>query len=436
MKMTELIDSLLLKNRTIVSSDFEECLVLMGGEIPLDIHRYPSGSDYQTWLIPPQWDVKKAELFEGDRIIASYDDHPLFLAPYSCSFTGWVSREELLSHVKTSPERPDTLVYEYRLAANFQRRLKTWLISLPYTLVQELDQAEYYIDIEVETKPGHMLIAEGMIKGRHDYTFTFLTHLCHTGQANDGLAGVAVGIEVMKRLQQEYPQTNYNYQLLIMPETFGSSVYLASNEERIESYLGSVFIEMPGIRSPIRLGLTRRGDTYLDRVLNHVTSARGIKFTECEFREHWGNDELVFDSPGIGIPGASIERYPFHWYHTSRDNLEETEDSSLQEVVDILMDAVRLIESDFIPQPRHGVPVYLTRYDLYADWEYERSQYDINIGVLELLWSGKSAFDIAKQVNAPYDAVRNYLEKLMEHDLIETAPLTPAYFRNGSEARD
>jgi len=87
-KMLEIVDALLLKNRTIVSSDFEQSMSLLAAEIPLTIHRYPSGNEYGTWVVPPQWDVKKAVLSDGDRTIASYEDHPLFLAPYSTSFTG------------------------------------------------------------------------------------------------------------------------------------------------------------------------------------------------------------------------------------------------------------------------------------------------------------------------------------------------------------
>ena len=82
MDMLEIAQALLLKNRTIVSRDYEEAVALLASEIPLEIHRYPSGADYGTWIVPPQWDVIKAELTDGAEVIASYRDHPLFLAPY------------------------------------------------------------------------------------------------------------------------------------------------------------------------------------------------------------------------------------------------------------------------------------------------------------------------------------------------------------------
>lgn len=431
--MMQVIESLLLLNRTIVSSDDERCMSVLGEHVPLAIHRYPSGEEYGTWVIPPQWDVNKAELSDGDKIIASYQDHPLFLAPYSCSFTGWVTREELLEHVRFAKHQPDAYSYEHRFAYDYQTRLTDWAITLPYSLTQQLDREKYFVDIQIETAPGEMLVGESTVAGRNDYTFAFLTHLCHPGQANDGLAGVAVGVEVMKRIGEEFQDPNFNYQLLIMPETVGSSVYLASDPERIDSYLGSVFIEMAGISSPVSLKNTRRGNTYLDRVLRQVIKDSGLEFTECSFRDAYGNDEMVFDSPGVGIPGATIQRYPYDAYHTSADDLEETDESKLEELVEILMATVRLMESDFIPSLRQRVPVWLTRYDLYADAHTDKTQHNLNATVLDAIESGWSVFDIAQQVEIPYDVVREYLRKFVDQGLMEALPLDPQYFRHSLE---
>jgi len=427
--MLKLIQSLHLKNRTIVTADSKECLAIIQEEIPLNIHEYSSGDDFGTWLIPLQWDVRKAVLSDGENVIASYEDHPLFLAPYSQSFTGWVTLDELLSHVRSSSENPDVYIYEHRLAYDSRRRLNEWLITLPHSLVQELSLPEYFVDIQVDTKPGQMLVGEHTIQGRLDYTFAFLSHLCHIGQANDGLGGVAVSIEVMKRIASEFPDPQYSYQLLIMPETIGSSVYLSDNEDRIDSYLGCIFTEMPGIRSPLVVALTRRGNTYLDRVLNHVVTAKKLEFSTCEFGGRTSNDELVFDSPGVGIPGAAIQRYPFRWYHTSGDDCGQVSEICLEETVEILMDTVRVMESDFIPVPTQRVPVYLSRYGLYSDFYNDTAQNGLDKTIINLLWSGLSVFDIAHRLNTPYEKVLAFVSQFAEHGLIDTAPLTPKYFR-------
>lgn len=434
MNMMEIIEALLLKNRTIVTSDFESCVSLIAKEIPLTIDRYPSEQEYGTWVVPPQWNVIKGVLSDGEKIIASYEEHPLFVVPYSSSFTGWVGREELIEHISWKQDVPDEYFYEHRLSMDYQRRLKEWRISIPYSLVSSLENPRYYVDIQVETKPGDMLVSRSTIKGKNDYTFALLSHLDHTGQANDGLAGVAVGIEVIKRIRQEFAHPEYNYELFVMPETIGSAVFLASHEHLINSYLGSIFVEMAGIRSPIDFSHTRRGNTYLDRVLIDVLKTKGTEFTEWSFGRPWGNDEKIFDSAGVGIPSASIGRHPFNFYHTSGDNLEATDASSLEEIVEVLMDAVRLIESDFVPRPVQKVPVYLTRFNLYADAVRERTQHFSNSAIIELLWSGMSVFDISRTIDVEYKQVLQYVEGFVSNGLVERVALDPLYFKRSLDS--
>jgi aminopeptidase-like protein len=427
--MMEIIQALLLKNRTVVSADVNECMDYLAAQLPLDIHKYPSGKDFGTWVVPPEWNPKKAELRADGKVLASYEDHPLFLATYSKSFSGKVTKEELLKHVHTSEAVPDAYLYEFRLAMDFQRRLKEWRISLPHNLVQSLEDREYDVEIEVETKPGNMLVGEHRIEGQSKHTFTFLTHLCHPGQANDGLAGVAVGVEVMRRLRKEFPNPKYTYQLLVLPETVGSCVYLADmDEKRYEDYLGSIFIEMIGTTHPLRYGVTCRGNTYLDRVMSSLVKLRK-EGSVCELRDHWGNDELVFDSPGVRIPGGEIGRYPFRYYHTSKDDLSVTHEESLEEACELMLELARTFERDFIPQPKQKVPVYLTRYNLYADWERERELHEANRAIIDLMYAGVSVFDIAAKVGLPHKQVVDYIHRWKEHGLIEENPLTPEYFR-------
>ena len=436
MDMSEIAQALLLKNRTIVSRDFEEAIEFLGAEIPLEIHRYPSGSDHGTWIIPPQWDVIKAELTDGAEVIASYRDHPLFLAPYSCPFCGWVTREELLGHVKTDSASPDAYVYEYRLAADYQRRLKDWVISLPYRMVERLDKPRYFVDIQVNTQDGNMLVAESRIEGRMEQGIAFLSHLCHPGQLNDGLAGVAAGIEVMKRIKEVFPSTTYSYSLLIMPETFGSAVYAASNQEKMNRFMGAVFLEMPGTREKLHLKLSRRGTAYLDRIMRYVMQNHGAPYEVFSFHEGYGNDEKIFDYPGIGVPALSLQRYPLRTYHTSADDLSGNDASNMEEIVDILLRAVGLIERDFIPRFRQNVPVYLTRFSLYNDAVTQRDRYLVNLMAQELAWQGLSAFDIAVKLGVSPQMIMEYLGKFAAHGLLEPEPLTPAYARMGQPEGD
>jgi aminopeptidase-like protein len=429
--MKELINELLLKNRTIVSSDNRTCMELIKDNYEIQVHSYPSGIDYQTWIIPPEWNPIKGELIVDGSIIASYEESPLFIARYSLPFSGIVTKNELLEHTFTFKDHPEAYGYEFRLAYNFQRRLKEWRISVPFSRLEKISEdSKIEVNIQTDVKPGNMLIGESTIEGTSGYSFAMLSHYCHVAQANDGLAGVVVMLETVKRIREKYPNPRYTYTALVMPETIGSNVFASENLNRLDNMIGGVFSEMGGAESPIQFVFSRRGDTYIDRIFTYVLkSKKKLPCRMIPFKTGWGNDELVFDSPGLGVPVVSLDRFPFEAYHTHFDNMDLVNEESLEEIVDILVSVADLLERDFIPVPKSRIPVYLTRYNLYADWTYDRKQYDINAKLIENLWSGLSIFDICMKFDLDFDLAFNYIIKFIDLNLIEKSNLTPDYSR-------
>lgn len=429
--MLDIVRRLLLKNRTIVSSDIAECMNIISEKYPIKLIKFPTGSEYQTWPIPPEWNVKKAVLRLGNTVVASHDECPLFVARYSLPFSGTVTKQQLIEHTFTNPEYPDAFCYEFRLAYNYQRRLKEWRIALPHDRLHALPDGDYSVEIDVEVKSGEMIIAESSHPGKSGYWFTFLAHYCHVAQANDGLAGVAVMLEALNRIRSKYPNPHFGYKALLMPETIGSSVYVSTHEEELDASIGAVFSEMGGADSPLQLVFSRRGDTYIDRVFLHVLSKLGkLPCRTIPFRRGWGNDELVFDAPGIGVPVVSLDRYPFEAYHTHHDNMDLIKLDKLEEVVDILVAVADALEEDYIPRPKNRVPPYLTRYDLYSDWTLERAKYDLNTLLLDNMWSGLSIIDIALKHNIETELVFNYYSKFIDSGLMDEQKVTPDYSRS------
>ncbi len=430
MNAVDLMRAILCKNRTMVSSGFGESLVLLSHELPLTICRFPSGGEYSTWVVPPRWEVIKAELSNGERVLASYADHPLFLAPYSCSFHGWLTRDELLLHIRSDFNNPDEFVYEYRLAYDYQRRLKEWVISLPYSVVERLDRPKYFVDIQVETSPGELLVGECTISGQSPNVVFFLSHLCHPGQANDGLAGVIAGIEVMKRIREEFPGSQYTYRLLIMPETIGSVAYVTEHIAESGFWMGAMFLETPATHEKLRLKYSRRKYTYLDRVAEHVLRSRNVVYDTSEFHESYGNDEKIFDYPGVGVPAISLQRYPLRTYHTSADNLEGVEIDSMNEYVSLVCGIVAVIENDYLIRFGHPAPVQLSRFGFYADAVHNNEGFLLNSRCIDMAWRGWSVFDISLKLGMPFGTVVEYFDKFAESGLIEKVMLDPGYFRS------
>jgi aminopeptidase-like protein len=428
--MKQLIADLLPLNRTIVSQDVAIAFDRISSYYPIEILEYPSGTEYETWLVPEEWNVIHASLVDSTgTLIASYDECPLFLARYSAPFTGVVTLDELKSHTFTNPDIPDAFCYEFRLAYNYQRRLNEWRISLPYDRLSALQPGNYSLDIQVSTQPGNLLVGRSFHAGTSGFSFSLISHYCHVAQANDGLAGVAVMLEVLKRIKALYPLPKYNYICLLFPETIGSSVYASTHYSELDCTIGGVFSEMGGADALLQLVHSRRGNTYIDRVFEFVLKRRKLNYATKEFRKGWGNDELVFDSPGVGVPVVSLDRFPFPAYHTHHDDLSLVHADKLDEIVDIILDVVSLLEKDYIPMPKSRVPVYLTRYNLYADWTSAREAYDINITILDELHSSLSVLDIALKHSFDVDYVFGYFNSLLSEGLIDAAIVSSGYTR-------
>ena len=417
-----------LLNRTIVSKDSTRFVNELKKRYGCKILEYKSGLEFSTWVIPVEWNLKKATLSNADGIIISDKDSLLFVAPYSKSFSGSISKEELELHTLVNPSRPDCFSYEFRIAYDYKRRLKEWRITLPKLKLDSLPRGNYEIDIEVETKPGSLKIAEFKINGAQKEVFAFLSHYCHPSQINDGIGGTIIMFEIMKRIQKLFPKTKFSYLSLAMPETIGSSVYLSEKQNKIPDFIGSAFCEMGGSTSPFQMVFSRRGNTYIDRVFEYlIDKYHSGNNRKVKFRKGWGNDELVFDSPGVDIPSVSIDRYPFKNYHTNLDNLDSFDEQKAEEMIDFFLKAVQILEEDFIPKPVHKVPFYLTRFELYADWTYDRNNYDKNTILLDSMWEDLTVFDISIKYNLEYEYVKQFFNKLSNLGLIKEKQINSSY---------
>ncbi len=408
--MKSVIAELCNLNRTIVSKDNALCLKKISEIIPLKIHKYPTGKDYSTWEIPPQWDVEEAYLSDGDNIIASYEEHPLFLAPYSIDFDGWVTKEQLMENTTTKHDCPDHFFYQHRIAANYKLRLKKWGISLPFNRVKALNKDKYYLKIKTKVSDGHLMIGESFLPGKQNKIFSLLSHLCHSGQANDGLAGIAACVEIMRRLKKR-KNRKFNYQMLIMPETFGSAVYLSDNQEKLHDYLGVLFLEMAGAGKTLTFNNSRRSNTYFDKLLHYVVKNEGSSYKQYDFHRGIGNDELNFDWPAIGIPGLAIYWDEFPQYHTSADTPELIDESKLLRIVDVVMSFIDVLELDFVPCYKQKIPIYQSRYDLYVDAFMEKELYQNVTDLLFGIDGKKTLFELVLNLDISFWEAMDYIEK-------------------------
>ena len=410
--MIKLINNLWLKRRDIVSDGFDKSLEYISKIIPLKIHKIPTGTKCWTWTVPEKWTVKNAYIEDLDgRIMLNLKDHPLHIVSYSLPIDKVVSREALLKHLHTNPERPNAIPFEFKY---YQR---DWGFCIQHSKLKEFTKDKYKVFIDSKFEKGNLEVGDCTIKGKTDKTIVLAAHLCHPAQVNDDLTGVAVLVAIAKEISKK--NNYYTYKFLFVPETIGSIAYLSQNENLIPKIECGIFFEMLGNNNVHALQLSRQGNTKIDRIARYIMKRKLKIFREGKFRTIVANDEIAFNGPGVNIPMISISRYPYPEYHTSDDNLSIISEKRLEESRNLILEIIDIIDKDFTPKRQFKGPIFLSGYGLWVDWR-ENLELNQNLEkIIFLLEGDKTVFDIAEELNMNFNDVLGFINRLKELKLIK-----------------
>ena len=408
--MMKLIRDLWMENRSLVNDGYDEALKYISNIIDLKIHEIPSGTECWTWVVPEKWVINEAYIMCGERKIIDFKEHPLHVLSYSLPVDKEVSKEELLKHLHWREDRPNAIPFEFKY---YER---DWGFCIQHSRLKELTEDKYKVFIDSKFEKGTLKVGDFTIKGETDETVVLIAHLCHPAQVNDDLAGVAVLVDIAKEVSKGHH--HYTYKLLLVPETIGSVAYLSQNEDIIPRLKCGIFLEMPGNDNILALQLTRQGNTRLDRLARYVMKRNLSDFREGAFRQVVGNDEMVFNGPGVNVPMISISRYPYPEYHTSDDNPGIITEERLVETKELILKTINILDRDYIPQRTFKGPVFLSRYGLWVDWRVD-PELNNNLELIMLSLEGnESIFDIAEKLDMDFDVVYDYVNKFLDKGLV------------------
>lgn len=312
-------------------------------ELPFTIHEFQDGLTCNWWTIPKHWTAHRATISRDGVVIYDGNAHPLGVCQYSDSFVGQVSGADLKDHLYWSGVYDDALIYHTDWL--YKPHARSWGFSVSKRFCQSINDAAIYdIDLMTTLEPGTMKVAEYVLHGDSSESIVLLAHVCHPWQANDDASGVAVGIEVIRKLA-ELPRRRYTYRLLLSPEHYGPLFYL-HNHKAPYDLKASLFLEMLGHGEKPGLALQRSflGDTAWDEALRNVLTHSDPDWREGEFRTIVGNCETLMEAAGYEIPCPSISRWGYREYHTSYDSPELMKPELLQQAVDVVTDACLLME--------------------------------------------------------------------------------------------
>jgi aminopeptidase-like protein len=376
-----------------------------------------SGEECLNWTIPKKWTVNQAWIknSKGENIMDA-ESHPLQLMTYSNSFQGVLTKKELLKHVKADEKRPDCLIYNHRQQYKFNN-YPNWGFSLPYKKILEIDDSQkYQVHIDCDFSDGEMLVCQKKLIGKSNKTIFFAAHTCHPGMVNDGIAGIAILIELYRELSVRR-ELKYSYNFIFGPEYYAGATVLEKDADA-EFLKSGFFLDMMGNGQEMGFSRSFQGNTYIDFVTESVMKKTLSSHFSKDYRKLWGNDEIFYDGPDFRIPTIGLGRDRWDHYHTDKDDLENCDLDQLVESYDLLTQIVDFLENDYIPVRKYKGPLYLDRYGITFDSQGDPEGYS-NIQKIQIMADGTmSISEISRALDIDYFFVFDFFETLFKNDLI------------------
>ncbi len=363
--MMDIVRDLSPLNRGVCSRGYDQAVDYLCRVLPFHVISVPSSHEHNGWVIPPSWDVEEARIIKDGHTVYDGTAHPLGVIALSRSFSGTLSLEDLRRHLHYDHRDEDSIPFHYR--QQFRSWSRDWGFCIPKRIFDQLVPGDYEVVIRTAEAPGTVKILEYKHPGSLDFTIVLGANLDHAGAANDGLAGCAVGLEVMRRLHGR--KTKLTYSLVLSPGIIGSELYLAGlNQPERSRILEGIFLEMLGSATPLAVQESRRSMVSILHSLEASLDQLGLSYRPGPFDSIIVNDEYVWEN--YGIPMLSFSRFPYPEYHSSRDSVEIIKEASLNEAVEALTGAVDGLEASPMVMKKFEGNICLSnpRYDLYIDY--------------------------------------------------------------------
>ncbi len=402
--------------RSITGEGVRETIRRIGRRIPLDVSQVPSGTPVLDWIVPREWNIRDAYVADasGKRII-DFRESNLHVVSYSVPFRGRLDLDRLREHTYTVPDHPEWIPYRTSYYS------ESWGLCLSQRQLEALPEGEYDVCIDTSLSDGHLTYAECYLPGATEDEFLFSCHICHPSLANDNLSGVAVSTFLAERLARV--DRRYSYRFLFVPGTIGSLTWLARNEDNVERIRHGLVLACLGNAAGFTFKRSRRGDTEIDRTMEHVLRHAVPDQKVIDF-DPYGYDERQYCSPGFDLPVGALSRSrhgTFPEYHTSADNLAFVRPAALEEALAVTLKVIEVVEGNgkYRNLSPRGEP-QLGRRGLYPSIGGRNAE----VEQMALLWvlnqsDGRHALlDIAERAGMPFAEIRRAADRLLERGLL------------------
>lgn len=417
MQMYRLVADLYPICRSITGNGLRETLRRIQQQIPIVIHEVPSGTQVFDWTVPNEWNIRDAYVKDksGQRLI-DFRKSNLHVVNYSVPIHRKVSRQELLEHLFTLPDRPDWTPYR----TSYYN--ETWGFCAPHSILGSLNEEEYEVLIDSSLQPGHLSYGELYLRGESEDEILISCHSCHPSLCNDNLSGISVAVSLAREIERS--NRRYSYRFLFIPGTIGSITWLARNEANAAKIKYGITLANLGDPGGFTYKRSRGDDTEVDRAAEHVLKHSGKSHKTLPFSPY-GYDERQFCSPAFNLAVGCLSRTQygkFPEYHTSADNLDFVKPEALAESLAVCHALLSVLENNatYINLQPKCEPQLGKRglYRTMGGYSNAREMEMAMLWVLNLSDGGHTLLDIAERSDLPFEVVHAASQTLTSHNLL------------------
>lgn len=407
----DLIEKLYPLYATLVNEAYNKRLEILKEEIPLEVIEIPSGTEYGTWTVPQQWEVKDAWIKYKGKKIVDWKENPHSLVLYSTPVNEKMTLEDLSNRLYTKEGFPDVTPHVFKFYEN------TWGFCLPKTQKDKLKKGEYEVFIDSELKPGTMKIGVHTIPGSLNEEILLFAHLDHPYQANDNLSAVACLLEVVKKIK-----TNYTIKLVFCPETIGSIAYI--NSQDLSKVKFALAVDICGNDDSLMLLKAFDPEAWINRVAHCAFQVTGKPYRKAPFRSTIGSDETPFNDPLVGVPSILLTTHGKKWedYHTDKDTPDKIVYEKITETADMVCKIIEIAEKDYVPVRKFKGPLRRSKYGIQS----LVPQVNLNWDYFFYYMDGKKTLaELCADLELNFDQVYDHLEPI----------ITDGHISRGTDAR-
>ncbi len=416
-EMYDLIRRLYPICRSITGEGVRRTLRILQERIPLSIHEVPTGTQVFDWTVPREWNIRDAYVKDpAGRKIIDFSASSLHVLNYSVPVRTRLPLSELKQHLFSLPEQPELIPYR----TSYYR--ENWGFCLPHRQLEGLPDGEYEVLIDSTLEPGSLTYGEYVQEGNSGDEILISCHICHPSLCNDNLSGIAVSSFLAGLLKGL--QLRHTCRFLFIPGAIGSITWLALNEEKVPRVRGGLVVACVGDPGPMTYKKSRRGDTEMDVVVQHVLKHSGKEYQVKDFVPY-GYDERQYCSPGFNLAVGSLTRTPhgqYPEYHTSADNLEFVRPEALADSLAAYARILDVLEGNRVLQSTNPkCEPQLGRRGIYRAVGGDSAE---PVNELAMLWvlnmsdGGHSLLDIAERAGLPFESIAAAVRLLEQHDLV------------------